>query len=66
MFTILLHDVYLACSLEDVSDDELPNKHINKRDKSSPRVVFLENIPKHPQNDVIPQKILDAMYVDFQ
>lgn len=47
--------------LEDVSDDELPNKYNNKRNNSPPRVVFLENIPKHPQNDVIPQKILDAI-----
>ena len=56
--------IWLVCRLEDVCDDELPDKTEIKTDKSSPTVVFLEDIPRHPKNDVLPQKILDAMYVD--
>ena len=55
--------IWLVFRLEDVCDDELPDKTEIKTDKSSPTVVFLEDIPRHPKNDVLPQKILDAMYV---
>lgn len=46
----------------DVSDEESSDikKHSCKM-KSEPKVVFLENIPKHPSSAVIPQKILDAI-----
>ena len=48
-----------------MSDDESTSKQDDRQDESAAKIVFLENIPKHPQNDVIPQKILDAMYVTF-
>lgn len=45
----------------DVSDDESSDKKETIHNKTQPKIVFLENIPKHPSSAVIPQKILDAI-----